>query len=88
MHLTSRSPIQEPGNGAGNRSPLDSIMIVRDLSAFVFGLLCGQPLVALIHRKHGKVIMNLLLFVLEVFLIVAGIALVPARSELRISRAQ
>ena len=30
--------------------------------------------------------MNLLLFVLEVFLIVAAIALVPARSELRVSR--
>jgi hypothetical protein len=32
--------------------------------------------------------MNLLLFVLEIFLIVAGIALVPAQSELRISRAR
>ena len=32
--------------------------------------------------------MNLLLFVLEIFLIVAAIALVPARSELRISRAR
>jgi hypothetical protein len=63
-------------------------MIVSDLSAFVFGLLSGQPLVALIHRKHGKVIMNLLLFVLKIFPIVAGIALVPARSELRISRAR
>jgi len=30
--------------------------------------------------------MNLLLFVLEVLLIVAAIALVPARSELRVSR--
>jgi hypothetical protein len=30
--------------------------------------------------------MNVLLFVLEVFLVVAGIALVPARSELRVSR--
>ncbi len=30
--------------------------------------------------------MNLLLFVLEVFLVAAGIALVPARSELRVSR--
>jgi hypothetical protein len=29
---------------------------------------------------------NLLLFVLEIFLVVAGIALVPARSELRVSR--
>jgi len=55
-----------------------------------FGLLSGQPnpLVALIHRKRWKVIMNLLLFVLEIFPIVAGIALVPARSELRISRAR
>ena len=33
-------------------------------------------------------IMNLLLFVLEIFLIVAGIALVPARAELRISGAR
>jgi hypothetical protein len=32
--------------------------------------------------------MNILLFVLEIFLIVAAIALVPARSELRISRAR
>jgi len=32
--------------------------------------------------------MNLLLFALEIFLVVAGIALVPARSELRISRAR
>jgi hypothetical protein len=32
--------------------------------------------------------MNLLLFVLEVFLIVAAIALVPARSELRVSCAR
>jgi len=32
--------------------------------------------------------MNLLLFVLEVFLIVAAIALMPARSELRVSRAR
>jgi hypothetical protein len=30
--------------------------------------------------------MNLLLFVLEIFLIVVGIALVPARSELRMNR--
>ena len=29
--------------------------------------------------------MNVLLFVLEIFLVVAGIALVPARSELRVS---
>ena len=32
--------------------------------------------------------MNLLLFLLEIFVIVAGIALVPAPSELRISRAR
>jgi hypothetical protein len=32
--------------------------------------------------------MNLLLFLLEIFVIVAGIALVPAQSELRISRAR
>jgi hypothetical protein len=30
--------------------------------------------------------MNLLLFVLEIFVVVGGIALVPARSELRVSR--
>jgi hypothetical protein len=30
--------------------------------------------------------MNFFLFVLEIFLVVAGIALVPARSELRVSR--
>jgi hypothetical protein len=32
--------------------------------------------------------MNLFLFMLEIFVIVAAIALVPARSELRISRAR
>ena len=32
--------------------------------------------------------MNLLLFLLEIFLIVAGIALVPAGSELRVRRAR
>lgn len=32
--------------------------------------------------------MNLLLFALEIFLVVAAIALVPAQSELRISRAR
>ena len=32
--------------------------------------------------------MTLLLFLFEIFLIVAGIALVPARSELRIRRAR
>ena len=30
--------------------------------------------------------MNFFLFVLEIFLVVAGIALVPARTELRVSR--
>ena len=30
--------------------------------------------------------MNFFLFTLEIFLVVAGIALVPARSELRVSR--
>jgi hypothetical protein len=61
-------------------------MIVGDPSA----LLSGQPnpLVALIHRKHRKVIMDLLLFMLEIFLIVAGITLVPPRSELRIGHAR
>jgi hypothetical protein len=87
MHLTSRSPIQQPGNRRGNRSPLAPIMIVRDLRTFAFASLSGQPFVALI-RKRRKVIMNLLLFVMEIFLIVAAIGLVPARSELRISRAR
>jgi hypothetical protein len=32
--------------------------------------------------------MNILLFLLEIFPIVAGVALVPARSELQISRAR
>ena len=32
--------------------------------------------------------MNLLLFMLEIFVIVAAIALMPGRSELRISRAR
>ena len=30
--------------------------------------------------------MNFFLFLLEIFLVVAGIALVPARTELRVSR--
>jgi hypothetical protein len=30
--------------------------------------------------------MNFFLFVLEIFLVVAGITLVPARTELRVSR--
>jgi hypothetical protein len=45
-------------------------------------------LVALIHREHRRAIMNLLLFLLEIFLIVAGVAVVPTRSELRISRSR
>ena len=32
--------------------------------------------------------MNFFLFLLEIFLVVAGIALVPARTELRVSRAR
>jgi len=71
----------------GNRSPVASIMIVRDLKAFVFGSLNGQPN-PLVDSKHRRAIMNLLLFVLEIFLVVAGIALVPARSELRVRRAR
>ena len=58
------------------------------IRAHLFWIPWRQPSVALIHRKHKKVIMNLLLFVLEIFLIVAGIALVPARSELRINLAR
>jgi P pilus assembly chaperone PapD len=45
-----------------------------------------NPLVALIRSEHRRAIMNFFLFVLEIFLVVAGIALVPARSELRVSR--
>jgi len=71
----------------GNRSPVASIMIVRDLKAFVFGSLNGQPN-PLVDSKHRRAIMNLLLFVLEIFLVVAGIALVPARSELRVNRSR
>ena len=47
-----------------------------------------NPLVALIHREYRRAIMNIFLFLLEIFLIVAGIALVPAGSELRVSRAR
>jgi len=67
---------------SGNRSPLAPIMIVSDPSV----LLSGQP----DHwsRKHRRVIMNLFLLMLEIFVIVAAIALAPARSELRISRAR
>jgi len=32
--------------------------------------------------------MSFFLFVLEIFLVVVGVALVPAQSELRVSRAQ
>ena len=71
----------------GNRSPVASIMIVRYLKAFVFGSLNGQPN-PLVDSEHRRAIMNLLLFVLEIFLVVAGIALVPARSELRVRRAR
>ena len=55
-----------------------------------FRIAQGQPYswVAVIHREHRRAIMNLLLFLLEIFVIVAGIALVPAQSELRISRAR
>ena len=65
-------------------------MIVCDLRALVFGVLSDRPnpLVAFMHSKNRRAIMNLLLFALEIFLVVAGIALVPARSELRISRAR
>jgi hypothetical protein len=68
-----------------------SIKILRDLeAAFVFRLRSGQPnpLGAFIHGKHRNVIMNLLLFMLEIFVIVTAIALVPARSELRNSRSR
>jgi hypothetical protein len=57
-----------------------------DLRALIFGLLSSRlnALVALICSRDKKTIMNCLLFVLEAVLVVAGIALVPARSELRI----
>jgi Tfp pilus assembly protein PilX len=61
-------------------------MIVSDPSTLLGG---QQPNGgASMHRKLRRVIMNLLLFVLEIFVIVAAIALVPARSELRPSRAR
>jgi hypothetical protein len=71
----------------GNRFLSAPIMLVRDLRAFAFGLLSGQPnpLVAFITTTR-RAIVNFFLFVLEIFLVVAGIALVPARSELRVSR--
>ncbi len=59
-------------------------MIVRDLEAFVFGSLRGQP--NPLAGKRRRAIMSSLLFVLEIFLVVGGIAVVPARSELRVSR--
>jgi len=67
---------------SGNRSPLAPIMIVSDPSV----LLSGQP--DHCSRKHRRMIMNLFLLMLEIFVIVAAIALAPARSELRISRAR
>jgi hypothetical protein len=60
-------------------------MIVSDLIALVFGLLSGRPNPLVISR-HRRAIMNFLLFVLEISLVVGGIALVPARSQLRICR--
>jgi hypothetical protein len=78
------------GTAGGNRSLLAPIMIVRDLRAFAFDPLSGQPnpLVAFIHSNHRRAIMNFVLFVLEsvivleIVLIVVGIgiALVPTRS--------
>jgi len=41
---------------------------------------------SLSSSRYGRTIMSFLLFVLEVVLVVGGIALVPARSELRICR--
>jgi hypothetical protein len=61
-------------------------MVMRDLMAFVFESLSGHQSYSLLDSKHGRAIMNVLLFVMEIFLVVAGIALVPARSELRVSR--
>jgi hypothetical protein len=56
------------------------------IRTLVFGLLSGRPnlLVVLIYSRDKEVIINCLLFVLEVILVVVGIALVPARSDLRI----
>jgi hypothetical protein len=41
-----------------------------------------------INSKHRREIVNFLLFMLEIFLIAAGIDLVPTRSELRTCRAR
>ena len=73
------------GTSRGNKSPVAPIMIV----AFVFGAQRPtNPLVALFRSEHRRAIMNFFLFVLEIFLVVAGIALVPAQSELRVRRAR
>jgi hypothetical protein len=41
---------------------------------------------SLSSSRHRRAIMNFLLFVLEIILVVGGIALVPARSQLRVRR--
>ena len=72
------------GISRGNKSPVAPIMIVG--AGFRIAQRPTNALVALIRSEHRRAIMNFFLFVLEIFLVVAGIALVPARSELRISR--
>jgi len=53
-------------------------------------LIRGQPnpLVALIRSRDWSAMMNYLLFGLKILIIVTGIAIVPARSELRIYRSR
>jgi hypothetical protein len=82
-----REALGIPGaSPVGNRSLVAPFMIVCDLRARVFGSISGRSnaLVALIHGRDKKTVMNFLLFVLEIILVVVGIALVPARSGLRI----
>ena len=70
------------GTSRGNKSRVAPIMIVG--AGFRIAQRPTNALVALIRSEHRRAIMNFFLFVLEIFLVVAGIALVPPR--LRISR--
>lgn len=71
----------------GNTSTIAAVMITRDLRALVVGLHWqSKLLVAFGSTLPTRVIMNDLLFALEVFVGAAGIALVPRQSELRICR--
>ena len=74
---------------AGNRSLSALIMIVSNLRPFALGgSAANLTHWSSINSKHRREIVNFLLFMLAIFLIVAGIALVPTRSELRTRRAR